>query len=113
MIVIPWKYDTLDGVPGTLVCTMPVTDYARSDDDQLVPSTPRECGSEVYVTWSFSVPVFPGPCTKADVPSSAVASTWEATCTNGHTLAVSSMTAVHAEDDAEPFDPAIVFGVTP
>lgn len=103
----PWR---VDEEAGKVVCTIPVVEWDFTEGGDLVPQPPRECGQDVYVTWSFSVPVIPGCGTdKAHAHVDAVSSSWDAACVDGHTLA-SSANQYSAQDDAEPFDPAVVFG---
>lgn len=62
----------------------------------------KDCGAELYVDWSFTVPIGPGQeVVPRHVHIDAVSSGWQVVCTNGHVLRVSGNSQT-AEDYAEP-----------
>lgn len=64
----------------------------------------------LHVIWSFAQPFGNDHSVveRHGASEYALTSTWKLECINGHVLAVSE-----GEEDAEPFDPAVLFGLTP
>lgn len=77
----------------SLVCMMPVVE-PELDDDTGLPTgiyETRPCGEDLYVDWSFSIPLGQQDEIKPeDVPSWSVAHGWTIGCPSGHVLATST-----------------------
>jgi hypothetical protein len=105
-----FHWDDLQNVGSndTLICDVPVIEWAYDALDRHVSLDPTPCGTEVYVRWSFMVPIIKGePTFPENVGKEAVSSGWEMVCENGHVHALSSNQHT-ADDSAEQFDPTVV-----
>lgn len=68
---------------------------------------PQACGADLYVDWSFSVPVDGDVIRSGDVAMWSVRAVWQCNCTEGHRIASSRLDA----DDPEPFVPGVVLAL--